>query len=115
MCKKFNNSVKAQNKCAKKQISALQNVIRCIYDFNLDSEYSPLQRIRQLELEKEERKSSKLEKKKSRKQKRSAPTAPCADQTHLLQGCSQEKRPRTDTVEESVSPNVSVPEASNVN
>uniref|UniRef100_A0A803LM73 FRIGIDA-like protein n=1 Tax=Chenopodium quinoa TaxID=63459 RepID=A0A803LM73_CHEQI len=130
-CQNSNNSVKAQNKCANKQIRALQSVIRCIFDFKLDSEYSPIdlqQRIRQLELQKEERKSLNLEKDKVEKKKFTATTphvdsnsmkkraaCPTTAQTQLLQRCSLEKCLRTDIVQNSIFSNVSIPMASSMN
>ncbi|XP_021752286.1 FRIGIDA-like protein 5 [Chenopodium quinoa] len=132
-CQNSNNSVKTQNKCAKKQIRALQSVIRCIFDFKLDSEYSPIdlqQRIRQLELQKEERNSLNLEKEKVENKKKFSATASshvdskgmkkraaCSTtaQTQLLQGCNLEKRLRSDTVQNSIFPNVSIPMASSMN
>lgn len=125
-CKNSNNSVKAQNKCAKKQIRALQSVIRCIFDFKIDFECAPIdlqQRIRELEQEKEERNCLKLEKEKMGKKRstltnkgmKKRPVFPTTGQTQLLQGCSQEKRLRTDTVQNSVFPNVSVSMTSNMN
>ncbi|KMT15735.1 hypothetical protein BVRB_3g057130 [Beta vulgaris subsp. vulgaris] len=132
-CENFNCPIKSQNKCANRQIHALQSVIRCILDFKLDYEYSPIelqQQIRQLEQEKEARNSSKPKKEKGKK-KKFAPTTPgcqsdpigmrkrafyaTTNKTQLLQGYSQEKRPHTDTAQNAVFPNVSVAIDSNIN
>ncbi|KAL2920998.1 FRIGIDA-like protein 1 [Bienertia sinuspersici] len=105
-CNDLNSSVMAQNMCATKQIHALQSIIRCIFDFKIDSEFSPIelqQQIRQLEKEREERNSLTLKKGKKGRMKRSATDTTQSDS----KGMKKQAVVRPTTAQNSVNPYVS--------
>lgn len=125
-CKNFKNTVKAQNKCANRQILSLQGVIKCILDFKLESKYLPTtiqQRIKQLEEEKIKRNSinqgKKVLNKKSGTQLESKggmkrAISPTATMPNQLPQKRPENCPNQGEIQNSASSTVSVATLSNI-